>query len=350
MSKGVGTDLAISAVDAVTKFALDTIPSMGPIKAGYELIKFVSDNFGMYQEARNARRAEEFHRGLLNGAKTLIGDMLDVEDYHALLKACLADIEGEKSDIYGRFARAIAAGKVNEKYKKYLMVSLSQITYQQLYKLRQGWIASNYTLVQKDENGSISPKKFLMGDKDEIMDEMDHESLSVKKLVKEGALTKLGCELVESCFSRDQLLPQSINEVSWVGGALDVVTAESLNHSAMEQIQRLISLMHSSLVKANLHNPMSQFVRSELLEVLPFCVVIVRDCSLFREHSDAIVNMVDGRETILAFIGKRDEKVIKLLSAVEVFDCDVKDQQARTDMTNKVNQAVRRKVKLAKKS
>lgn len=350
MSKSESGGLTISTVDALTKFSLDLIPGASQAKAIYELMKVVGDNVGKYQERRNERRVKEFHRGLLGGGSTLIGNLLDVEDYHALLKICLDDVEDDKSEIYGQFARAIAAGKVNERYKRYLIIILGQLSHQQLEKLRCGWVATNYTLVHRSANGSISPKSLLLGDESEIMDEMDYESLSVRKLVKEGGLTKLGNQLAESCYRRDQLMPEAIGETSWVGGALDLLTAETVHHSTMQYIERLLSLLHSSLVKANVYGPANEFSRSELLETLPFCVVLIRDCSLFRVHMDTIREMADGRDTILAFIGKKDSKLVKLFNACDVLECVEENQQAQTDMINKINQAVRRKVKLAKKT
>lgn len=350
MSKSESDSLIISTVDALTKFSLDLIPGASQAKAVYELMKVVGDNVGKYQERRNEKRVKDFHRGLLGGNSTLIGDLLDVEDYHALLKICLDDVEDDKSGIYGQFARAIAAGKVNEKYKRYLIIILGQLSHQQLEKLRRGWVATNYTLVHRSANGSISPKSVLLGDENEIMDEMDYESLSVRKLVKEGELTKLGNQLAESCFRRDQLMPEAIGETSWVGGALDVITAETVHHSTMQFLERLLSLMHSSLVKANLYDPVNEFYRSELLDALPFCIVLIRDVSLFRIHMGAIRGMTDGRDTILAFIGKKDSELVGLFNASDVLECDETDQKSQTDMMNKINQAVRRKVKLAKKS
>lgn len=343
-----GSDLVFTAGDSITKFALDLIPGASASKALYELIKAASDNIGKYQEERNEKRVKKFHEGLLNGEPTLIGDFLDVDDYHALLKICLSDIEGGKSKVYGQFARSIAAGKVNKKYKKYLIVTLSQLTNQQLDKLRRGWIATNYTLVTPDYRGSIAPKKILLGDEAEIMDEMDHESLSVKKLVKNGALSKLGNELVQGCFKRSQLLPEAIKETSWAGGALDVITAETKHHSTIEYLDTLLSLLHSGLVKANLYSPANEFDQSDLLEVLPFCVVLIRDHSLFKESADEIRAMANGRPTILAFIGKKDEKIVKLFNVCDLLECDDRDLQSQSDMKNKISSAVRRKITFAK--
>lgn len=171
MSNSDNHDLMVSTVDAITKFSLDFIPGASQAKAIYELIKTVGDNVGKYQARRNQRRVEEFHSALLGGGSTLIGDHLDVGDYHALLKICLDDVEDDKSVIYGQFARAVAAGKVEEKYKRYLIIVLGQLSYQQLDKLRRGWVATNYTLMRRGANGSISPKSFLSGDEGEIMDE-----------------------------------------------------------------------------------------------------------------------------------------------------------------------------------
>ena len=79
MSKSDSGGLVASTVDALTKFSLDFIPGGSQAKAIYELVKVVNDNVGKYQERRNERRVEEFHRGLLGGGSTLIGNLLDVE-------------------------------------------------------------------------------------------------------------------------------------------------------------------------------------------------------------------------------------------------------------------------------
>lgn len=348
MSQGKNSELMLSTVDAITKFSLEIIPGASQTKAIYELIKTVGENVGKYQERRSQQRAEEFHRALLGGGPTLIGDHLDVGDYHALLKICLDDVEDDKSEIYGQFARAIGNGKVNEKYKRYLIIVLGQLSYQQLDKLRRGWVATNYTLAKRGANGSISPKSFLLGEGSEIMDEMDYEFLSVRKLVKEHKLTELGIQLAETCFRRDLLLPEAIGETSWAGGVLDVLSAETVHHSTMQYLDRLLSLLHSSLVKANLYNPSNEFSRSELLEILPFCVVLIRDIPLYRLHMDKIRGMVDGRDTVLAFIGKKDKEIIKQFNAYDVLECSEADLQSQTDMMNKIGGAVRRKVKLTR--
>jgi len=340
----------VTVGDSITKFALDLIPGASASKAIYELIKAASDDLVKYQEQRNEKRAQKFHEGLLDGNPTLIGSFLDVEDYNALLRICLNDIEDGKSKIYGQFARSIAAGKVNVKYKKYLIITLSQLTKQQIDKLRRGWIATNYTLVSPGGRGSIAPKKFLLGDEAEIMDEMDHEALSVKKLVKNDVLTKLGSELVIGCFKRRQLLPEAINETSWVGGALDIITAETKHHSTIKYLDKLLELLYAGLVKANVYSPENEFGQPELLEVLPFCIVLVRDVSLFKDSVDEIRAMARGRDTILAFIGKRDEKIVELFNVCDVLECDEADLQSQADMKSKISSAVMRKVTLAKVS
>lgn len=176
---------------------------------------------------------------------------------------------------------------------------------------------------------------------------MDYESLSVRKLVKDQKLTELGNQLAETCFKRELLLPEAIGETSWVGGTLDVLTAEAVHHSTKEYLDRLLSLLHISLVKANLHSPSNEFSRSDLLETLPLCVVLIRDLSLYRLHMEKIRAMANGRDTILAFIGKKDIQVVKQFNVCDVLECGEADPQSWTDMMNKINGAVRRKVKLA---
>jgi hypothetical protein len=345
-----GKDKQLSkGVDLFTKLALDVIPGVGLAKTLYEAYAQVCDGVSKYQERKYEERAKEFHRSLLSGTPSLIASALDVEDYHALLNACLEDIENDKSARYGTLARSIGSAEVKDKYRRFLILTLSQLSLQQIEKLRKAWIASTYTLVTSDRQGSIPEHHYLAGDSSEIMDEVDLEFLSSKKLVIEQKITVLGKALVESCYDSQDLRPEAIGEVSWVGGALDIITGDTGNHSVNDSSTRLTSLLRAGLVQAHFRTPDNSFSISKHILVLPFCLVLVKSEAFFLQNFESITMAINGRKCFLAFLDSRIDSVIDSLPNSELLDASQHNHTGEKNILNAIQSAVRRSVTFATK-
>ncbi len=71
-------------------------------------------------------------------------------DYHALLNACLQDIEDEKTELYATLTRNAAFRKLHSRDLRFFCVSLSEMTFNDLEEMRVAYIASKFKLVPSE--------------------------------------------------------------------------------------------------------------------------------------------------------------------------------------------------------
>jgi hypothetical protein len=175
-----------------------------------------SDALADALKARDEKRWKSFLRAALEGdvfpenAEDMTG-----EDFLEMYRMCLNDIEAEKAELYGRLATAIARGDVSRTLRFPLMMSLAQLTHDQVQRLRKVYIAEVHELVSDGVVFRRHAHEFLGGKSAE--DRWDLDRMVSLLVVKDKSLTDLGKSLVAACFRSDDLQPSSIGERTWNG-------------------------------------------------------------------------------------------------------------------------------------
>ncbi len=217
----------------VVKAGLGLLPGGGFITAGYELLQLAGKTVSEHIEARNERRYGEFIKCLLEeGTDPAAALHLDIDDFHALLNACLADLENQKAGLYGALAVAIGTGQVPPELRRVLMLYLRDLSFAQLEKLRQMWITTKFYVkgdyLMLGQGRRKHPIEFLNEGGLSVINSIDREALASRLLISEddGRVKKLGEALLSACYSKAQLEPASIGESGMKTGFLQVIASD----------------------------------------------------------------------------------------------------------------------------
>src|ERR1700761_8077875 len=139
--KSSGIEVAKIASSIASEAVASAVPFLGLLKKGVEGVVELL-------ERQNEDRREEFIRGAYEGRVfPENAEGLTAEDLVGMFRVCLADFENEKAALYGRLAGAIAVGDVAREHRHPLMLSLTQLTYAQVDRLRKSYIATKYPLM-----------------------------------------------------------------------------------------------------------------------------------------------------------------------------------------------------------
>lgn len=222
----------------IAKAVLGSMPG-GPIATGaYELAQLLSGKMRDYLEERTERRLNDFHNSLLNGEESVspeVADTLNIADYHALLNACVSDIEDEKTERYARLAQAVALGKVRQQWKRPLILAIKELDTFDLQILQNAYVAQRFELQPHQGAGKISPAELLSRDQDAISD-IRHQRLIALGLATQDRLTLAGDTLAEACFSIEELTPEAVGLRQWKG-----VLSIAFAGEATQYVARIIS-------------------------------------------------------------------------------------------------------------
>ncbi|WP_130907564.1 hypothetical protein [Pseudomonas sp. Sample_16] len=295
-----------SIAGSVTKAGLGLVPG-GSVAVGiYELLSLGVEQMAEYMERRAQRRCEEFHERLVAGEKLddFTAENLDVEDYHALLCACLSEIESEKAGFYGAMASAIALGKVSNREKRFLMLALKELSHAQLQMARKAYIAKRHSLKPHQGGGQREEREFLgLSSTDEI-EQLNHESLVAAKIVRENKLAPIGEALVRACFTENELTPSSIGESVWNPVRLNILSFELAG-----RVQTLAIHLSDAAWHKNMHSSIHRPQAHGVLQPYDRLHVLIID--------EDVNSVIKGKEALLREVGKRTLVVVALCEVSE---------------------------------
>jgi hypothetical protein len=168
----------------------------------------------------NEKRLADFYHNLFQGEKVLddiqANALLDDRDFHALVRACVADIESEKTAAYAALARAIATGRVHETWRRHYILSLRDMSAGELTGLQKAFVARSHQLVPA-AGPSMDEGYFLKPAPPGTLEAIVIDNLTAKGFVAEGKLTLTGVNFVETCMKAADLTPAAIGYRAWTG-------------------------------------------------------------------------------------------------------------------------------------
>ncbi|MGO3987218.1 hypothetical protein ABI582_22940 [Pseudomonas sp. SAS7] len=302
MSNNSDTSKIIPTIaGSIAKAGMGLLPGGGVAVSIYELLSLGVEQMAEYMEQRTKQRCEEFHERLIAGEKLdeFTADNLDVEDYHALLSACLGEMETEKAGLYGAMASAIALGRIAPREKRFLMLALKDLSHAQLQMARKAYIAKRNALKPHQGAGQREEGDFLgLRSSDEI-EQLNYEALVAAKVVRENKLSPLGETLVRACFDAADLTPSSIGEDVWSPVWLNILSFE-LAGRALSLASDLGNSAWLKNMRHSIYRPQGrrQFQPYDGLNVL----IIDQDPGA----------VIAGREVLMTDIGKRSLIVVAL--------------------------------------
>lgn len=215
-------DIAAQAGIALVS-AGSVVPSMI-----YEVSKLSAGKVHDYIRGRDNRRILEFHQQLLGhdgreGGEAFDGEIEDA-NFHALLQACLSDIEDEKTTPYANLTRAIFDGKVRPELKRHYIISLRDIAWDHLDFLREAYVISNHSLFSPGSSKTIRVEDFLTKHHPGSGQHLAITSLTSKGFIEGENLSQLGASFVRACSTDDDLSPGVYDYRIWSNHKCEILS------------------------------------------------------------------------------------------------------------------------------
>lgn len=195
----------------------------------YEATKALINHGKSYFSDRTASRIKDFHLALLKGGadhekfEGFLKEPFVIDDYHAVLSSCVQDIEEEKVDIYSSLMRSLIGFKHEHGLRRHFIKSCKELTYSDLNFLKTLYINSKHDLMTV--GGTQKQIEILLSTKVTL------NILSIENLKSFGfvqtsrdAITPLADKFVNTIFSDDELLPESIGKKIFTGKKIVIVT------------------------------------------------------------------------------------------------------------------------------
>lgn len=204
------------------KAGIGLVPGGGLLTASYEALQVLSKEAAAQMERRSQKRYEEFIRSVFEAEVTPdLTEYLTADDYTALLSGCMADMENEKARYYGRLAATIGRGEVQGSSRRFLIITLSQLSHQQVQMLRQSYVAARYDLKPGQGSGRVDQVAVL--NLSDPVQKHEYAELLARSMYSENELTTLGEMLVRACFDGAELTPSAIGYRAWFSKYVDII-------------------------------------------------------------------------------------------------------------------------------
>lgn len=209
-------------ISIATKAGIGFLPGGGLLSAGYEGLQLLSKQAAAQMERRSEKRYQEFIQRVFAGEVTPeVTEHLTADDYTALLSGCMADMENEKAKYYGRLAAAIGRGEVQGRSRRFLIITLSHVSDEQLQMLRRSYVANRFDLKPSQGNGNVDPVEVLH--LSNSVQRHEYDELVSKSMYVDKKLTDLAEELVRACFTTEELKPPPIGYDAWFPKLVDII-------------------------------------------------------------------------------------------------------------------------------
>lgn len=213
--------------EIVVHRAIEAIPYVGGV---------LSDSLRVWaarlQDAirkNDKERLEQFYEGLLAGDAPLdpeIADkMLDDRDFHALLRACLADVESEKVRAYAHLAKSVATGRVPKTWVRHFILSLRDISMEELTRLQKAHVASHHALMP-DVGPLVQESQFLQPGAPGSFDSIVIGNLVARGFIHDSKLSPAGSAFIEACMTPLDLSPAAIGYKTWTDQKIGILSYE----------------------------------------------------------------------------------------------------------------------------
>ena len=246
--------LAFEVGALVVRSAVDEIPYVGGlISGGWELHR---ERVKQAAQEKNEEIVNTFYREMAEGLDYPDADtvqaLIDDRDFHAILRACVAEIEEEKIGAYAALAQAIALGKIERDWVRHFTISLKEMTMRELDLLRHAYIAKKFDLVPKTGNGgtSVTQEEFLRPGQPGNLQTITIEKLTSKGFIYKVELSGTGEFFVESCTKSLHLIPQAFGYKTWSGQHVAIVSYDLADNRIVKQSTEIESSLQKYQIKA----------------------------------------------------------------------------------------------------
>lgn len=207
----------IKITEIVGKVGLSAVP-IPPLVS--EVAKLGLEKIFSYVRQRDEQRILEFYRAFLYRKELPDEDILEAEieesNFHALLNACVSDIEEEKTVPYANITRSIALGRVSPELRRHFILTLRDLSWEELDLLRRIYVVTTHPVIPK-RGKDFDMSDLLTYSPSQMSETLAVSNLKAKGMVEDDKLTSAGSSFVTACSNEDDLEPGVYGYRVWSG-------------------------------------------------------------------------------------------------------------------------------------
>lgn len=207
----------IKIAEVVGKVGLSAVP-IPPLVS--EVAKLGLEKIFSYVRQRDEQRILEFYRAFLYRNELPDEDILEAEieesNFHALLNACVSDIEEEKTVPYANLTRSIALGRVSPELRRHFILTLRDLSWEELDLLRRIYVVTTHPIVPK-RGKDFDVSHLLTYYPNQMSETLAVANLKTKGMVEDEKLSSAGSSFVTACSNEDDLEPTIYGYKVWSG-------------------------------------------------------------------------------------------------------------------------------------
>lgn len=224
----------------------------------YDLLKTQKESIRESVRKRDEERLDAFFSDLLDGESPMepsVADaLIDDRDFHALLRACIADIEAEKMDAYAALARSITCGKIDGDWKRHFILSLKDMSSKELDYLRSAYVARHFNLVPQNPlaGSMVQETNFLKVGQPGSHKNIALSNLIAKGFVHEERLSPTGIDFTKACTKENNLTPGALGYKCWSGQNVAIISYELGDNLMSNRAIEIEGFLRKYLIKTSI--------------------------------------------------------------------------------------------------
>lgn len=248
---------AVVPVVAKVLAEIPGIPLVGPLVGSlFDLLKQRTERLRASIQREQEERLAKFYGDMIDGESPALDEqvaqaMLDDKDFHAIVRACLADIEAEKTEAYASMARSFATHAVEKQRRRHFILALRDLSAEELEILRNACIAKSHSLIPA-QGSSMNEGHFLSGGAPGTPRSIAIANLAARGFVHDEKLSEAGSAFAQACWRPEQLTPGAIGYRVWSGHNIAIVSYELGSSAAVALATSLQNDLRVAGAKSNI--------------------------------------------------------------------------------------------------
>jgi hypothetical protein len=148
-------------------------------------------------------------------------------------------------------ARGVATGAVGKEWRRHFILSMRDLSADELECLRRALIAHNHQLIPS-QGSSIGPEHFLQAGQPGTPQAIWMSNLAARGLIHNGRLSQAGELFTRACYELKELTPDSIGYRVWSGHHVAIVSYELGAAVAVGLAKTVQDALREACVKSDL--------------------------------------------------------------------------------------------------
>lgn len=271
---------AIAPIVSKVVAELPGIPLVGSLAGALiDLIKERKDRARESIQREADARLTTFFEEMLHADATMDEQvaraMLDDADFHALLRACVADIEAEKVGAYATLARRIASGKVTQQWRRHFILSLRDFSNAEFELLRRAYVAKRFDVVGGHGMDSLRETDILKVGAPGSHHAILMTNLTTRGFVHEAKLSEIGDAFASVCWREEQLTPAALGLPTWTGHHVPIICYELDNPPSLQFASTIQNAFIADRVKTDIVAVLDDMVTQQIRMRSTMAVLLV---------------------------------------------------------------------------